>query len=185
MRLRQGGRRPLFSGMFWPKAKTFRKKEKNVPCCRRRIGRSDLTPGRNRLPPRNSCQSQELRGHEPERKFRLRQGGTDHPFWKKSGSERHFFSKKIENVPCCRRRGRLPSGQTSGLNVHRVSPVNHGITRWGFGPRTIRNKRKTRNADAAIRCLFPRLVRSFAFGRVDQGIKFVRQRIVTFTDLIR
>ncbi len=28
-----------------------------------------------------------------------------------------------QNVPCCRRRGRPPSGQTSGLNVHRVSPV--------------------------------------------------------------
>ncbi len=44
--------------------------------------------------------------------------------WSTEGMSISFrFPKKIENVPCCRRRSRLPSGQTSGLNVHRVSPV--------------------------------------------------------------
>ncbi len=35
---------------------------------------------------------------------------------------RIFFCEK-EKVPCCRRRIRLPSGETSGLHVNRVTGV--------------------------------------------------------------
>jgi hypothetical protein len=38
----------------------------------------------------------------------------------------NFFVNKINRVPCCRRRNRLPSGQTSSLDLNRVSPVNNG-----------------------------------------------------------
>jgi hypothetical protein len=37
----------------------------------------------------------------------------------------NFFVKKIKKVPCCRRRIGLPSHETSGLHVNRVSRVNN------------------------------------------------------------
>jgi hypothetical protein len=35
------------------------------------------------------------------------------------------FCEKREKVPCCRRRIRIPSGETSSLLTHRVNPVNN------------------------------------------------------------
>ncbi len=40
--------------------------------------------------------------------------------------EAYFASgrvEKIKSVPCCRRRSGFSSGQTPGLNTHRVTPV--------------------------------------------------------------
>jgi hypothetical protein len=56
--------------------------------------------------------------------IRLRQGGNGHPFSQKFGSVSQIFVKKIKKVPCYRRRFCRSPGETSGLNVHRISPVS-------------------------------------------------------------
>jgi len=49
--------------------------------------------------------------------MRLRQGGRSHAFPQNMCI---CFVEKNKYVPCCRRRIRLPSGETSGLDLHRV-----------------------------------------------------------------
>jgi len=47
-------------------------------------------------PPRNSCYSQDLHGHWPERTCRLRQGGRFHAFAQKSCTTCNFFVQKLK-----------------------------------------------------------------------------------------
>gem|GEM_PF-5886703 len=37
----------------------------------------------------------------PDAPLRLRQGGKQHPFWEKCGSESHIFPKKTGKGPSC------------------------------------------------------------------------------------
>jgi len=69
-----------------------------------------------------------------------------------------LFSKKIEQVPCCRRRNWLPSGQTSGLNAHRVSSV-----RYNIGPRIRSARIKIQHVEGIIAKKRQRPVPSLSF----------------------
>ena len=97
----------------------FCEKDWDLPPCRRR---KCLL----RNPPRNLCNLHELRGvrsNEPfaldNGVFRLRQHGM-------------FLSYSGEcPIPPCRRRVWPPSGQTSGLNTDRITPVTY--TRYAVG----------------------------------------------------
>jgi hypothetical protein len=128
-RLRQGGRFQSFSQKN-SLSDFFVKKEKQVPCCRRRIG---LPPGQtsglhaHRVNPVNdtSYAVVDLAGACRDNRPDSPPAGWNGTFFfiKMLHCVQRFYEKEIK-VPCCRRRFCRSPGETPGLINDRVSPVN-------------------------------------------------------------
>jgi hypothetical protein len=92
------------------------------PPCRRRIGpfvQTTVWFGTDRVNPVFDTSYAVL---HPADEIRLRQGGTDHPYFGKIVLGEHNFSKKERNVPCCRRRiGPLPCANAQFADPPRKS----------------------------------------------------------------
>ncbi len=113
-----------FSRTFGSPSQMFVKKTEKVQCCRRRIGASsDQTPGvyAHRVT-RVKYRSYAV----PDPQENCASGrAEDSDLFHKNSHEMQAFCEKDKTVPRCRRRDRLPSNQTFGLNVHRISPVKY------------------------------------------------------------
>ncbi len=102
-------------------------KNRNIPCCRRRR-------------PLSSGQTSDLNAHRVSRvtdrtyaitepKEHYASGRVEDPrsFAQNIYTLCKCFVQKNRNIPCCRRRRPLSSGQTCSLNTHRVSRVTDTI----------------------------------------------------------
>jgi hypothetical protein len=72
---------------------------------------------------RGRFQTRHLPG--PPARFASGRAEVTRSFSRNIGSPSQCFVKKKQKVPRCRRRIRLSSDETSGLKVHRVTPVNY------------------------------------------------------------
>ncbi len=105
---------------------TSPEKDGPIPPCRRRIGpwvQAHAWFGTDRVSPvsNTSYAVTNLKGN-----FASGRAEQTRSFSRNSGSKSQNFVKKIDHVPCCRRRFCRSPGETPGLNTHRVSPVSNG-----------------------------------------------------------
>jgi hypothetical protein len=113
-----------FSRNFGSSSQNFvKRKDQQVPCCRRRIGFSPgETPGlmNHRVSPVKNRSYAVVHSVDG---IRLRQGGMGHPFWRKWCMLCTISAKKLQNVPCCRRRVGPFVHAHASFERDRVSPV--------------------------------------------------------------
>jgi len=114
-----------------------------------------------------------LRGYEPGKKSRLRQGGRLHSFSQNICTTCKCFVKKKKQVPCCRRRSRPLGKYVSYLNAHRVSRViRHALRGAGLDHERREMNEQRETTSAAMRYVILCLTMDSASGRVKDSLLF-------------